>query len=274
MPSIIEKGYLYIAQPPLYKVKKGSSEVYLKDDEAMNEFLLSNISEGAILKLSSGEQVAGPDLLEMVRKVIRFNLLINNIKRHSDPVVIEALALSGALAKGKPDDIANETLKYLNRNYPESKQWAIENDVAGIGFSRMVKGVKEKLSLPLTVINSPESKKLAEIAKDLKEILLGENQLTYKEETARVNGALDLYNKVLELGKKGCTISRFKGLGEMNAEQLWETTLDPSARTLLQVKIEQADEADQIFSTLMGDVVEPRRDFIQKNALNVSNLDA
>ena len=274
MPSIIEKGYLYIAQPPLYKVKKGSSEVYLKDDEAMNEFLLSNISEGAVLKLSSGEKLAGADLLEMVRKVIKFNSLINNVKRYSDPVVIEALALSGAALKSKPEDIAKETLKYLNRNLGENRQWSIESDEANLGFVRMVKGVKEKLQLPLTVVASPESKKLGEIAKDLKDLLQGENQITYKDEVANINGALDLYNKVLELGKKGCTISRFKGLGEMNAEQLWETTLDPQARTLLQVKVEQAEEADQIFSTLMGDVVEPRRDFIQKNALNAANIDA
>ncbi len=274
MPSLIEKGYLYIAQPPLYKVKKGSSEVYLKDDEALNEFLLSNISEGAVLKLSSGEQVAGTDLLEMVRKVIRFNSLINNLKRHSDSVVIEALALSGALAKSKPEDVAKETMKYLNRNLGDNRKWEIESDANALGFTRMVKGVKEKLHLPLSILISPESKKLAEIAIDLKDLLQGENNLNYKDDNIAINGALDLYNKVIEFGKKGCTISRFKGLGEMNAEQLWETTLDPSARTLLQVKVEQAEGADQIFSTLMGDVVEPRRDFIQKNALNVSNLDA
>jgi DNA gyrase subunit B len=274
MPQLIEKGYLYIAQPPLYKVKKGSSEVYLKDNEALNEFLLSNISEGAVLKLSSGEQVAGADLLGMIRKVIKFNSMIGNIKRHSDPVVIEALALSGAFAKTNPEDVAKTTLTYLNRNLADNRKWAVENESTSIGFSRMVKGVKEMLHVPLSILTSPESKILADIAKDLKDLLVGENTLTYKDEAVVINGALDLYNKVIELGKKGCTISRFKGLGEMNAEQLWETTLDPQARTLLQVRVEQAEEADQIFSTLMGDVVEPRRDFIQKNALNVSNLDA
>jgi DNA gyrase subunit B len=274
MPQIIEKGYLYIAQPPLYRVKKGGSEVYLKDDEALNEFLLSNISESAVLKLSSGSQIAGADLLDKVRKIIRFNILINALKRHSDPVAVEAVALSGALAKSKPDDIAKITLAYLNRNLSDNRKWAIEANPTGIGFTRMVKGVKEDLVLPLTVLASGECKKLAEIAKDLQDLLQGENELSYKDDKIIVTGALDLYSKVLEFGKKGCTISRFKGLGEMNAEQLWETTLDPQSRTLLQVKVEQAEQADQIFSTLMGDVVEPRRDFIQKNALNVSNLDA
>lgn len=274
MPSIIEKGHLYIAQPPLYRVKKGSSEVYLKDDEAMNEFLLSNISESAVLKLSTGSQVAGADLLDKVRKVIKFNNIIGGLKRYSDPLAIEAVALSGALSKTKPEDIAKTTLTYLNRDLKDNRKWAVENEASGIGFSRTVKGVKEKLLLPLTILTSAECKKLAEISKDLQDIIKGENVIHYKDDQATVNGALELYNKVLELGKKGCTISRFKGLGEMNAEQLWETTLDPQARTLLQVRVEQAEQADQIFSTLMGDVVEPRRDFIQKNALNVSNLDA
>ncbi len=274
MPQIIEKGYLYIAQPPLYRVKKGGSEVYLKDDEAMNNFLLSNIAESAVLKLSTGSQIAGADLMDRVRKIIRFTTIINNMKRHCDPVAIEAAALSGALAKSKPEDISKTTLAHLNRNLPENRQWGVEGDDAAVGFSRMVKGVKEKVMIPHTVLASPESKKLAEISKDLQDLIAGDNELCYKDDAVKVSGMLDLYSKVLEMGKKGCTISRFKGLGEMNAEQLWETTLDPQARTLLQVKVEQAEEADQIFSTLMGDVVEPRRDFIQKNALNVSNLDA
>lgn len=274
MPQIIERGHLYIAQPPLYRVKKGSSEVYLKDDEAMNEFLLSNISEGAVLKLSAGGSIAGADLVDRVKKIVRFNSIINSLKRHSDPIVVEAVALSGALSKSKPEDISKATLTYLNRNLDEKRKWSAEAEASGIGFVRTIKGVKERLLLPLTVITSPECKKLAEIAKDLQDIIAGENELNYKDEKVIVAGALELYSKVLELGKKGCTISRFKGLGEMNAEQLWETTLDPQARTLLQVKVEQAEQADQIFSTLMGDVVEPRRDFIQKNALNVSNLDA
>jgi DNA gyrase subunit B len=274
MPSLIEKGYLYIAQPPLYKVKRGNSEVYLKDDEALNEFLLANISESAILKLSNGIQIAGADLLDKVRKIIKFNNIINNLKRYTEPMAIEAAALSGALAKKTAEEVSKTTLDYLNKDCPESKKWMIENDETHIGFSRMVKGVKEKVSLPLTLIFGAECKKLAEIALDLQDMIRGDNELNYKDDKIKVNGALDLYNKVLEFGKKGCTISRFKGLGEMNAEQLWETTLDPQSRTLLQVKIDQAEEADQIFSTLMGDVVEPRRDFIQSNALNVSNLDA
>ncbi len=272
MPQLIERGYLYIAQPPLYRVKKGSSEVYLKDDEALNEFLLSNISESAILKTSANDQIAGNHLLDLTRKVIKFNDLIQSLKRHADPVLVEALALSGALSKQKTLDIAKVAAEYMNRNLSDNKHWKTETEGESVIFTRMVKGVKEKLTLPPAVIASPEGKKLAELAKEFND--LDKATLTYKDEVIAVNGALDLFTRTIDLGKKGCTISRFKGLGEMNAEQLWDTTLNPESRTLLQVKIEQAEDADLIFSTLMGDVVEPRRDFIQKNALNVSNLDA
>jgi DNA gyrase subunit B len=284
MPQIIAGGYLYIAQPPLYKVKKGQSEVYLKDEAALNEHLLSNIAESAVVTFSNGEKVAGEDLLDLARKSLSFNHEIQHLNRIAAERVVEAAAVSGAFAQGFSEQAGKLIEERMNHGLPEDKKWRFEmegenneeggNDDRSLAFYRKLRGVTEKLSLPYKAFASQEAQRMVSLGEELKDAFNGKLEVEYKEDKFLVDGALELYEKVMELGRKGCAISRFKGLGEMNAEQLWETTLDPESRTLLQVTVEDAEGAEEIFSTLMGDVVEPRRDFIQSNALNVTNLDA
>lgn len=274
MPQIVENGNLYIAQPPLYKIKRGQSEVYLKDDEALNDHLLANLAESAILNTSAGEQIAGEDLIELIKKTIELNEQISSLSRISEPKLIQAASFSGAFESGFSQDAVKLIEENINQSLQENKKWSGEIEDGAVSLYRTVRGVKEKLSLPERAFVTAEARKLAELSKDISTTLSGKIILSYKDEDIEIRSALDLYETALDLGKKGCALSRFKGLGEMNAEQLWETTLDPESRTLLQVTIEDAEGADETFSTLMGDVVEPRRDFIQQNALNVSNLDA
>lgn len=274
MRDIVEKGHLYIAQPPLYKVKKGQSEVYLKDDKSLNEHLLSNIVESAVLSIDDGTKIAGEDLLDLIRKTIKLNDLVSSLSRIADPEIIQAAAFSGALKEGFNDKSAKKIEDSINYNISDNKKWSAELEEESVALYRTIKGVKEKLSLPQKVFATAEAQKLAELSEEISETLSGKIFFSFKDEEVHIESALELYETALDIGRKGCAISRFKGLGEMNAEQLWETTLDPESRTLLQVTIEDAEAADETFSTLMGDIVEPRRDFIQQNALNVSNLDA
>ncbi len=275
MPVIIERGHLYIAQPPLYKLKRGTSEVYLKNEEALNEYIVSSFSENSMVESKNLGQIAGKHLFEVTKNIFKFKEMADELKRFSDERIIEAAAISGAFALGFNENSAKKTLETLNKNQREDRQWSIEaNDANAFSFTRKVRGIKEILTLSASLFARQEARKLGVISAELGEILSGEIIVTHKDEKKMADTILDFYEIANDLGKKNCTISRFKGLGEMNAEQLWETTLDPQARTLLQVKVEDAESANEIFSTLMGDVVEPRRDFIQKNALNVSNLDA
>ncbi len=268
LPEIIEKGYLYIAQPPLYKVKKGSSEVYLKDDSAFTDYITGNFVENAVVKLASGENLSGADLGNLINKLKDFSNLVSNLSRLAAPNVIEAATLSGAFS-GNTDK--PKMLTMLNNGLSEREFWSISEGDA-IQFERVVRGVKEILELPEAAINSTEAASLGTLAKDINDIISGGGAIEYKEQETEFNTPLELYNEAFSLGSKGLAISRFKGLGEMNADQLWETTLDPDSRTLLQVTIADAEGADEIMSTLMGDVVEPRREFIQKYALE-ANLD-
>ncbi|MDX1949410.1 MAG: DNA topoisomerase (ATP-hydrolyzing) subunit B [Rickettsiales bacterium] len=275
MPHIIDSGYLYIAQPPLYKIKRGTSEVYLKNDDALDEYLLRNIAETAILETSEGERFSSNDLLNLLQKSQEFAAQVNSLKRLADESVIEASALSGAIDEENSKHACEKIAVFLNRNLAENYRWSIAEDAEEdvLAFFRIRKGVKEKISISRKIFASSEARKLKQISAEIRSYFAASATIKYKDEVKAVNSPASLYNTAIELGKKGCTISRFKGLGEMNAEQLWQTTLDPQARTLLQVKIEDAEAANETFSTLMGDVVEPRRDFIQSNALNVSNLD-
>lgn len=274
MPQIIEKGYLYIAQPPLYKIKRGNSEVYLKDDKSLDEYIIRNVADNSLLVSKTGEQYAGQDLLRIIQKTVEFGTLSESLKKLADERVILAAAVSNAFKSGVSEEAAKLIIDEINRILPDNKKWTsnVKSDV--LEFSRMNRGVREIMTLPAKIFNSYEATKLAEIGGEFKELFADvlEFQVANNEKVPVVN-AFDLYKKSMEYGKKGSTISRFKGLGEMNAEQLWETTLDPDNRTLLQVKVEDAEAADETFSTLMGDIVDPRREFIQKNALNVSNID-
>jgi DNA gyrase subunit B len=279
---MIENGYLYIAQPPLYRAKRGSSERYLKDDRELDAYLIDTGAEGAVLTMANGTQVAGPDLVQRVnRAATARNLMQPLIRKVGSAAVVEQAAIAGAL---NPDLIpdatrAGEAAQYIARRLdelaPENERgWQGEAGAdGGLVFSRKLRGVTQRHIVDGPLLRSTEAHRLDAMAAELQNDYLASSVLTTKDREVRIDGPLGLIERVLEAGRKGVAIQRYKGLGEMNAEQLWETTLDPEARSLLQVKVAHGDEADDLFSTLMGDIVEPRRDFIQRHALEVSNLD-
>ena len=281
MPQIIENGYLYIAQPPLYKVKRSSSEVYLKDDEAMEEYLISAGLTHATLVLQGDGQVAGEDLRQLVYKARDIKGSLQLLSRTLPLSIVEQCAIAGAfnpdvlsnaeLARQAADYVAKR-LDHLETEY--EKGWSGEAaEGGGLKFTRTVRGVTETYILDDRTLQSAEARHLDGLAAELQTTYTRESTFQVKEEQTVISGPVSLVGAIMGYGKKGLTLQRYKGLGEMNPEQLWETTLDKTARTLLQVKVNHADEANEVFSTLMGDVVEHRRDFIQENALSVRNLD-
>ncbi len=280
MPQLIEKGYLYIAQPPLYKMKRGTSEVYLKDDAEFDRHVISTALEGAVITASDGSARSGADLAAFVDTVKSFNSNVQSLSRLAQIDALEAAALAGALDQSlleNSNELAEKTkvaADILNRGVISKEHWSSKIIDNNIVFTRTVRGVSEENIIKYDAIKSPEAAALTSLAAEIGEFFTGNVKLERKGDEFTVDAPVELMAKIMEAGKKGATISRFKGLGEMNADQLWETTLDPDARTLLQVRVDHAEQAEEIFSTLMGDVVEPRRDFIQKNALNVVNLDA
>ncbi len=276
MPQLITEGHLYVAQPPLYKIKRGQSEIYLKDQAAFDAQLLATALEGAVLSTESGQQRAGEDLAALARLPPTWKQQAESLSRHADLGVVEAAALAGAFAgEGSEASVAKKVEAYCNSALPTREHWQVEIARGALVLTRMVRGVQEKQEISAALRSGPEAKALHRLSADLTESFAGQHlTLTRKEESHTVRTPGELLDLLMSLGRKGATVSRFKGLGEMNAEQLWETTLDPEARTLLQVNVARAEEADAIFSTLMGDEVEPRRAFIQDNALKVENLDA
>jgi len=281
MPELVEKGYLYIAQPPLYKVSRGKSSVYLKDEAAMEDYLIEQGIEDVVLTLANGEQRIGKDLLLLINKARICRDLIDAIARPTTISVLEQVAIAGALSEDvlndpqKGPEAADFVAKRLDAMSSETERgWSGEilPDFS-IKFSREVRGVTENLHIDSNLIHSSQADRLNEMREELGEVYGTASTFAYKDSTQVINSPLELLNAVLTIGKKGLSMQRYKGLGEMNPDQLWETTLDSDARTLLQVKVNHGDEADEVFSTLMGDVVEPRRDFIQQNALKVRTLD-
>ncbi len=279
MPKLIEKGYLYIAQPPLYKVKKGNSEVYLKNEQALQNYVIDNALNGAVLKSKVGDRL-GNDLLDFITKLTKFNHLLDNVSRFIPRNIAQSTALTSSLNndwiedKSKIDIVAKRIVDNLQEHSLDSDvTWTYEIAIDEIKIVKESRGVKDYTTISSEVVNCVEAIALNTVAKQIADDFTGEVLFSKKEEEFRTTSPIELVNFINEIGKKGTSIQRFKGLGEMNAEQLWETTLDPSNRTLLQVKIDEYDVADETFSTLMGNVVEPRRDFIQENALKVINLD-
>ncbi len=268
MPELIEKGYLYIAQPPLFKVKRGQSETYLKNAEALEMYLRNVALDEAELKMASGT-LTGEALAKKIEDTSRIVALMEPLTRRVPMAMVEAAALSNLFAGGNLAEF--ETL--LNRLSPGLTPWHAEKTEGGITVARTVRSVVEHVLLDSKWLESREGKELAGIYATLKADYAAPATLTRKGTTVSVSTPSELYRTVMDIGRKGLSSQRFKGLGEMNPEQLWETTLDPKARTLLQVTVSDASDADEAFSTLMGDVVEPRRDFIQSNALKVINLD-
>jgi len=269
MPQVIEQGYLYIAQPPLYRAAKGKVSRYLKDDAEMEAFLFDEGVEGAALELATGERLTGADLLKLVRDSRAAKSLIDRLSSRAPAFAIEQAALAGLFGETPNPQAAGRGLDA----YAEEGDGAWIGEVAatppgGFVFSRIRRGVSERVVLDDLLLHSLDARRLAERAGDLAPIFAGESVFQRKDKVTRIRGPLDLVAAVMEAGRKGMAIQRYKGLGEMNAEQLWETTLDDNARTLLQVKVNHADDADDMFSRLMGDLVEPRREFIQENALD------
>ena len=280
MPQVIEGGFLYIAQPPLYKVARGKSEVYLKDHPALEDYLVQMGVEGAVLRLGSGEEIAGTDLARVIDGARQFRRILDAFPTHYPRHILEQAALAGAFdpeSHGADlQDVADRVAKRLNAVASEYEQgWTGRiTQEAGIRLSRVLRGVEELRTLDGAVLRSGEARRLASISMPTRDVYMTPAQLIRKDRDQLIYGPMDLLRAVLAEGEKGLSLQRYKGLGEMNPEQLWETTLDPEARTLLQVTADDLAEADDIFTKLMGDVVEPRREFIQQNALNVEHLDA
>ena len=280
MPELIEGGYLYIAQPPLYKVARGKSEVYLKDQAALEDYLVEMGIEGAVLRLQTGEEIAGADLARVVEAARAFRKALDSFPTHYPRPILEQAALAGAFDAGRADadlqavaDAVAARLNLVAVEYEKGWNGRITQD-HGIRLSRILRGVEELRTLDGAVLRSGEARRLANLASQHRDVYATPGRLVRKDREQMVYGPIDLLKSILAEGEMGLTLQRYKGLGEMNPEQLWETTLDPEARTLLQVKIDDLADADDIFSKLMGDVVEPRREFIQANALSVENLDA
>jgi DNA gyrase subunit B len=269
MPEIIERGYLYIAQPPLYKVTRGKSERYVKDDSELEAYLIGEGTSGETLILADGTQIAAEDLRDRVRQAANFRASLRRLALRAPADLIEHAALAGALASNAGDAEAKATAVRLNRLAEEGEDtWVGRFAEGALVLQRTVRGVDETAVLPPSLIASQDAIRLAERAAGLREIY--EKPALLRQEKGgeiAVHGPASLLDAVLESGRKGLKVQRYKGLGEMNADQLWETTLDANARTLLQVKVEHADEADELFTKLMGDVVEPRREFIEEFAL-------
>jgi DNA gyrase subunit B len=303
MKPIIEAGHLYIAQPPLYKVAKGRSELYLKDDAALDNYLVDAGLGGVVLESAQGQR-SGNDLAALVDHARKMRSLMAYVPRRYDSTIIEALALNGALAPelegAEREATVAKATAWMDAQDVESVWTGRVAEEGGYHFERRWRGVSDHHIIERSFLISAEARKLHRLAMEEAESYLMPARLVKSgaaatEPDTEVEGAegeevqspaarkastekaitrpSELLDAVLAAGRKGLSIARYKGLGEMNAEQLWETTLDPTARSLLQVTIEDSQEEGEIFEKLMGDVVEPRREFIQDNALNVANLD-
>jgi DNA gyrase subunit B len=292
MPELVERGYLYIAQPPLYRAKRGNSGVYLKDDESLEAYLIREGAKDATLVLADNTEVAGQDLFTVVEDArAAAHLMEPLIRKVGAKNVVEQAAIAGALNPKiliNPDQTADAAAYIAQRldalADPLARGWAGEvREEGGFMFSLTLRGVTRRFIVDGDLIRSAEARRLDQLASEFQR-QFGAKAATLRATGAKdeskgvaseisISGPIELFDQVMKLGRKGISIQRYKGLGEMNPDQLWETTLDPNVRTLLQVKVAHAEEAAELFSTLMGDVVEPRRNFIQSNALKVANLD-
>ncbi len=284
MPELIERGHLYIAQPPLYRASKGKSSVYLKNERALEDHLVDGGLEGTVLLPHDGAQVGGAELrraVDIARSVANLIRPLSLSRRVTNQAVIEQAAIAGAL---DPEILADRTRAAEAARYialrldtvspPLERGWrGAPTEDGGLTFERALRGVTERHIIDNALIRSAEAHKLDALTADLQALYERPARLRIRDVETVINAPTELLSAVLEAGRKGVSVQRYKGLGEMNPDQLWETTLDPAGRTLLQVKVNHADEAEEIFATLMGDIVEPRRDFIQSNALKVANLD-
>jgi DNA gyrase subunit B len=280
MRELIDRGHLYIAQPPLYKVARGKSEQYLKDERALEDYLIETGLDDCVFKLASGAERAGRDLLSLVEDARAIRGTLHNLHSRYNRKVIEQAAIAGVLNPKITGDVAtaNAAADYIARRLDaladEVERGWVGRFTEGEGFSfeRTVRGVKDVAVIDDALLGSVDARKLDDYAGKLQEAYPKPGLLRRKDTETAIHGPVSLFEAVTDAGRKGVTLQRYKGLGEMNPGQLWETTLDANERSLLQVRIKEVDEADDIFTKLMGDVVEPRREFIQDNSLS-ANVD-
>jgi DNA gyrase subunit B len=279
MPELIERGFLYIAQPPLYRLQRGNAKpVYLKDDPALEAYSVDAALRDAVFTQHDGGQRAGNDLRDLLERArVQRRQMLPLYAKVGNLDIVEQAAIAGALS-GHPEDAAAAAQRTAERldmiGQPQDGLWLGEaNATADLIFSRTKQGVGERRLVEATLMGSSEARRLDADAAILRETYERPGKLVAREREFRITGPVGLVEAIMEIGRRGIDVTRYKGLGEMNPEQLWETTLDPEIRSLLQVRVNHADSAEETFSTLMGDLVEPRRDFIQANALSVANLD-
>ena len=281
MRELLERGHIFIAQPPLYKVMRGKSEQYLKDERAREDYLIDNGLDNALLRLASGEERAAVDLRGLVDEARLIRQVLASLHSRYDRVAVEQATIAGALkpiatlGESAAQTLAQEVARRLDALSEETERgWTGNVENNGFVFAREVRGVRQASTLDAGLLASAEARRLDEHSRSLHDVYASPASFIRRSDNTEVAGPSLLVDTVMAAGQKGISqIQRYKGLGEMNPEQLWETTLDRNARSLLQVKVREADSADDIFVKLMGDAVEPRREFIQENALNVANLD-
>ncbi len=281
MRELVDRGHVYIAQPPLYKIKRGQNEQYLKDERSLEDYLINTGGEDAVLATRDGMTHAGEDLLSIIRQAREIVHAIEGLNTRYNRSIIEQAAIVGALDPDllsdpqKAIETATRVARRLDRISDEVERgWAGESDgQGGLRFSRTVRGVMETHAVDAQLLASADARRIRQFVDKLDDLYGGVAKLTRKDQNWDIFGPSSLFQTVTGVGRKGVSLQRYKGLGEMNPSQLWETTLDPNVRTLLQVQVKDSDDNDRLFSELMGDLVEPRRDFIQDNALNVANLD-
>ncbi|NVJ98166.1 MAG: DNA gyrase subunit B, partial [Alphaproteobacteria bacterium] len=282
MPEVVERGHLYIAQPPLYKVGRGKSEVYLKDDRALDDYLIAQGKSDVLVTDATGAQHAGAEIEHLANEARAIKAIMSNVPQRYNPMLIETMGLLGGFDEKLLEDqagrqaMADKIADRLNTlaATDDERGWSgTAAEDGGYSFAHEVRGVIDMHKIDAHFIESQEARSLHKRMTEVRDLFKEPITVTRKEDSQSVGTPLEMLAMIIAFGRKGLSIQRYKGLGEMNPDQLWETTLDPEVRSLLQVKISQADTADEIFSKLMGDVVEERRNFIQDNALSVGNLD-
>jgi DNA gyrase subunit B len=286
LPQVIENGFLYIAQPPLYKLKRGSTETYIKDEKALTEYLVANAVKSCMMRNSDGTEFAGNDLSNIFKSFLEISHRIRKFPFNIDEKVISAVIFSGvnendfddsAILSGKIEKL-NQTIKSFNQ-IDEDYQWSFKIEVNEnenfINGSRIIRGITENVLIKKEHLLTPEVRSIVHSSQftEIRSILANYVVIKVGEVETTLKDPLSLADYISNVAKKGISLQRFKGLGEMNANQLWETTLDPETRTILRVNITDAQHADEVFTTLMGEEVEPRRHFIIDNAIKVKDLD-
>ena len=280
MRELIDRGHLYIAQPPLYKVNRGKSEQYLKDERALEDYLIATGLDECVFRPATGSERAGQDLLSLVEDARIIRGILNNLHSRYNRKVVEQAAIAGMFGKEIYSDPvkASAAAEYMatrldSQSDEVERGWSgqfVEGQ--GFAFERTVRGVKDVALIDDAFLGSADARKLHEYRKTLQDVYPRNGILRRKDAEVAIHGPVSLFEAVTDAARKGVTLQRYKGLGEMNPEQLWTTTLDTNERSLLQVKVKEVDEADDIFTKLMGDIVEPRREFIQENSLS-ANVD-